>query len=47
MILRMSLPGNALNIPNFSPLKVETLLPPTTFWTRAEVLRVMSVWRSD
>ena len=33
MIRRMSLPENALNVPNFDLATVETLLTPTRLWT--------------
>jgi hypothetical protein len=38
MILRMSRPDNALNVPDFDLAKVETLLTPTKLCTRTEVL---------
>ena len=38
MILRMSLPENALNIPNSELAKVETLITPTKLWTCTEVM---------
>ena len=38
MIPRMSLPENALNVPDFDHPKVETLLTPTKLLTRTEVL---------
>ena len=38
MIPRMSLPENALNVPDFDLAKVETLLTPTKLWTRSEVV---------
>ena len=38
MIPRMSLPENALNVPDFDFATVETLLTPTKLWTRPEVL---------
>ena len=33
MIPRMSLPENALNVPDFDLATVETLLTPTRLWT--------------
>jgi hypothetical protein len=38
MIPRMSLPENALNVPDFDLAKVVTLLTPTKLWTCTEVL---------
>ncbi len=38
MIPRVSLPENAMNVPDLDLAKVETLLAPTKLWTCTEVL---------